>query len=202
MPAALVTRLNRLNPGVTLLDAGRGEARAARLVGCGAFDPQAKGADVRAWLAAEAVEEAHDDHHHHGHDHGEDRNRHDAHIRAFSLTSTAAAQRAAIEPFLDRLVEAHGAALIRAKGLIAVRETPDRPMLVQGVAGHFSPPVLLERWPDADHRSRLVVIGRDIEPAPVERLFAAFLDDARIDTPDRAALTDNPLSIAGFPGRR
>ena len=31
----------------------------------------------------------------------------------------------------------------------------------------------------------------------VERLFAAFAGQPRIDMPDRAALEDNPLAIAG-----
>jgi hypothetical protein len=55
------------------------------------------------------------------------------------------------------------------------------------------PPVRLDAWPDADHRTRLVLITRDLEPQSVSRLFDAFLGRAQPDGPDRAALFDNPL---------
>ena len=55
-------------------------------------------------------------------------------------------------------------------------------------------------WPDADRRSRLVVIGRDLDRERIERLFDGFLNEAAPDTPDRTALTDNPLAIAGGVG--
>jgi G3E family GTPase len=200
-------RLAALNPGAPVLDAAKGEARAEALVGCAPFDADAKGEDVRRWLAAEAVENAeaahrrHRDHDHDHHDHA-DRNRHDAHIRAFALVSDGAMPAAAVEPFLERLAAEQGRHLLRAKGLLATREAPERPLVVQGVAGVFSPLHALAGWPDGDRRSRLVVIGRDLDRAAVERLFNGFLDRAGADGPDRVALLDNPLAIAGFSPRR
>jgi hypothetical protein len=55
------------------------------------------------------------------------------------------------------------------------------------------PPAYLEGWPDADQRTRIVLITRDLEPQAVTRLFDAFLSRAAPDQPDRAALIDNPL---------
>jgi hypothetical protein len=55
------------------------------------------------------------------------------------------------------------------------------------------PPAYLEDWPDADRRTRIVLITRDLEPAAISGLFDAFLNRAAPDQPDRAALTDNPL---------
>ena len=52
--------------------------------------------------------------------------------------------------------------------------------------------------PDPDRRSRLVVIGRDLNRQSVERLLDAFFGLPAPDTPDRAAIVDNPLAIAGF----
>ena len=40
------------------------------------------------------------------------------------------------------------------------------------------PPVRLEHWPDADHRTRIVVIARELEPEAVTKLFDAFLNRA------------------------
>ena len=55
----------------------------------------------------------------------------------------------------------------------------------------------LAAWPDADHRSRLVIIGRDLDRAAVQALFDAALGEVRTDAPDRKALFENPLAIAG-----
>ena len=51
----------------------------------------------------------------------------------------------------------------------------------------------LDRWPDDDHRTRLVFITRDLPERTVRELFEAFLGIAAPDRADRAALTDNPL---------
>ncbi len=192
---AVRARIARLNPGVAILDVAKGEVVAAALIGCGPFDAEAKGADVRRWLAAEAAEE-HD--HHHDED---DVNRHDAHVAAFALVRDRRMPAAALEAFLDRLVLEHGSRLIRVKGILAVAEEPDRPVIIQGVQGILAPPVALAAWPDADHRSRLVIIGRDLDRRAVETLFDAFIGEVRVDTPDRQAVMDNPLAIAGFRGR-
>jgi G3E family GTPase len=189
---AVRARIARLNPGVTILAA---DAPAGALTGAGPFDPEARGADVRRWLAAEAVAEH--DHHHHD----EDVNRHDAHIAAFAIVRDAAMPAAALDDFLDRLVLDHGSKLIRVKGLLAIAADPGHPLVIQGVQGLFSPPLALGQWPDADHRSRLVVIARDLDRRPVETLFDAMLGTPRTDTPDRAAIIDNPLAIAGVRGR-
>jgi hypothetical protein len=56
-------------------------------------------------------------------------------------------------------------------------------------------PAVLPRWPDADRRSRLVFIVKDLDRSFVERLWAAFLGRPAIDQPDAAALADNPLAL-------
>jgi hypothetical protein len=57
------------------------------------------------------------------------------------------------------------------------------------------PPVRLQQWPDDDRRSRLVCVSRDLDPLVVQRLLDAFLGIPATDTPDKAALVDNPLSV-------
>ncbi len=58
-------------------------------------------------------------------------------------------------------------------------------------------PVTLDAWPSDDHRSRLVLIVRDLDAAFVRRLWNAFLGLPGIDQPDAAALAGNPLAIPG-----
>ncbi len=188
--AALRTRLAALNPSATL---HASDVAPAELLG-GFFGLAGKSADVRAWLGAEAVD-AHS-HHDHGHHH-HDVNRHDAAIRAFTLTSEAPVPRAAFEMFLDLVRSGHGPKLLRLKGLVSLADDPQRPVVVHGVQHVVHMPVVLDAWPDDDHRSRLVLIVRDLDPSFVTRLWDAFLGRPRIDMPDAAALTANPLAIPG-----
>jgi G3E family GTPase len=200
----LKARLGALNPGASMVEAVNGAAPAAVLAGEGLFDLDGKIADVRGWLSAEAVERAehahhHDGHkgHHHddGHPHHADVNRHDARIRAFSLTSDEPIRRGAFDLFLDLLRSAHGPKLLRVKGLVCVAEDPDHPVVIHGVQHVFHVPAVLPRWPDGDHRSRLVFIVQDLDRSFVERLWNAFLGKPAVDQPDAAALSDNPLSL-------
>ncbi|CAA2100748.1 putative GTP-binding protein YjiA [Methylobacterium bullatum] len=186
---ALRARLRTLNPTAPIHGP---DMAPAELLG-GFFGLDGKSDDVRAWLGAEAFPD-HD--HHHGHHH-HDVNRHDAAIRAFTLTSDVPVKRAAFEMFLDLLRSGHGPKLLRLKGLVALADEPDRPVVVHGVQHVIHMPVQLAAWPDDDHRSRLVLIVRDLDPAFVTGLWDAFLGRPRIDAPDAAALTANPLAIPG-----
>jgi G3E family GTPase len=87
----------------------------------------------------------------------------------------------------------HGPNLLRLKGVVNLAEHPDAPVVVHAVQHLMHPTVRLERWPDADHSTRLVFIVRDIEPAIISELFNAFLGAAAPDRPDRTAIADNPL---------
>jgi G3E family GTPase len=139
----------------------------------------------------------HDGHngHHHDDGHHHDVNRHDARIRAFALTSDEPIRRGAFDLFLDLLRSAHGPKLLRVKGLVCVAEDPDHPVVIHGVQHVFHVPAVLPRWPDDDHRSRLVFIVQDLDRSFVERLWNAFLGKPAVDQPDAAALSDNPLSL-------
>ena len=183
---AIVARLRALNPAAPILDAAKGEATADRLLGSGLYDPDKKIPDVKKWLAAEAYA---GDHHHHHHD----VNRHDEHIGSFVLATDDAVPAGTLEMFLELLRATHGAKLLRVKGIVKLAEMPDTPVVVHGVQHVFHPTVRLERWPDDDHRTRLVFITRDLPERAVRELFEAFLGVAAPDRPDRAALTDNPL---------
>ena len=201
---ALKARLRALNPGAPLIEAVDGVVPAADLIGAGLFDLAGKIADVRGWLQSEAVEAAehgaHARHGHHGHAH--DVNRHSDRIRAFSLTSDVPIPRGAFDLFLDLLRSVHGPKLLRVKGLVALAEDPDRPVVIHGVQHVVHVPAILPGWPDGDRRSRLVFIVQDLDKSFVERLWDAFLSRPAPDQPDAAALADNPLALRGFGGTR
>ncbi|HEX2554065.1 MAG TPA: GTP-binding protein [Microvirga sp.] len=200
---ALLERLRRLNPGAAIVTAVDGAVPAAAVIAGGLFALDGKIADVGDWLQAEAVEraerESHAHQHHgghgHGHHHHHDVNRHDARIRAFCLTSDAPVRQGALDMFLDLLRSQAGAKLLRVKGLVGLAEDPDRPVVIHGVQHVVHVPAVLPAWPSPDRRTRLVFIVDDLDRGYVETLWNAFLGKPAIDSPDAAALSDNPLSL-------
>ena len=54
------------------------------------------------------------------------------------------------------------------------------PVAIHGVHHVFHPPVLLDAWPDADHRSRIVFITRGIERADLEASFFEHVAAAQV----------------------
>jgi G3E family GTPase len=198
--AALRERLARLNPSAPILDGTTADT--GMFTGLGPWRADGKIGDVRGWLAAEshghAHHHGHHDHHsaeHRHHSHRHDPNRHDNRIRAFTLSQARALSPSSLEMFLDLVRAQHGPRLLRYKGLVKLSDDPSRPVVLHGVQHVMHPPERLPAWPDGDQTSRLVFIVQDIDPAVIERLFAALSGDVRIDQPDAAALSDNPLAL-------
>ena len=70
--------------------------------------------------------------------------------------------------FLELLRATHGGFLRQAREAC---EMPDTPVVVHGVQHIFHPTARLERWPDDDHRTRLVFITRDLPQRTVREFF-------------------------------
>lgn len=189
--SALEQRLKALAPTATLLDNAKGTITPANLLQLGLWSLAGRSPDVNAWLADEDLTNPHD----HGPGPNLDINRHDATISAFSLVSDQPIALPAFEMFVDLLRAAHGPNLLRVKGIVNTIETPDQPVIIQGVQHVFHPPIRLAAWPDDDHRSRLVFIVKDVDRTRLARLFAAFHGTPAIDQPDAQALSDNPLAL-------
>jgi G3E family GTPase len=101
-----------------------------------------------------------------------------------------------LDRFLDYLLRLQGANLVRVRG--AVASSREDTMIVEGMGSFFYPPLILDR-PAGVTRFAVVAIGMGREM--FEGYLDAFLNEARVDTPDREALTANPLAIAGFSAR-
>ena len=71
------------------------------------------------------------------------------------------------------LVNRHGDALLRVKGILNVADAAT-PVAVHAVQHLVHTPRHLEAWPDEDRRSRLVFIVRGLDPAVIERSLRAF----------------------------
>ncbi|WCJ65366.1 CobW family GTP-binding protein [Agrobacterium tumefaciens] len=214
--AALMARLETLNPRATIEDGDKADWSAAWLLDNGLYDVSSKNADVGRWLGEESGhvhhdhdhdhdhehehDHAHGHHHHHGdHDHHHDVNRHDASIRSISIIHDKPIEPMAIDMFVDLLRSAHGEKLLRMKAIVKLSDNPGRPLVLHGVQSIFHTPERLAAWPDpADQRTRMVLITKDLPEAFVKDLFAAFTGTPGIDRPDRQAMTDNPLAVSGL----
>ena len=142
---------------------------------------------MRRWLQDEAVAAHHDDEHHNhdanGHDaNGPDVNRHDARIRAFCIIRERPISWSALSGWLDALATMRGDDLLRVKAIVALADRPEQPVVLHGVQHLFPPPVLLPAWPDADRRTRIVFITRDLPQAMIEESLAAFEEADEPDT--------------------
>ncbi|MEX0852461.1 MAG: GTP-binding protein [Bauldia sp.] len=165
--AKLVRRLTALNPTAEVVTTGEDDEAAARLLTHDVHDDATRSQEIARWLAAE-IAKVHDHRHHHV-----DRNRHGA-IRAMLLTAAEPVDWAAFGLWLSMLLHRHGAEILRVKGLLSIVGRP-APVVVQGVQHMIHNPVHLDRWPDDDVRTRLVLIVDGLDPDLIERSFHAFM---------------------------
>jgi len=203
IPADLEARLRALNPAAPILPVDEAAADGGRLFDCGLWSASTKTADVRRWLQEEAYREedghhhAHHDHDHHDHDHdhgehaGHDADRHGERIRTYSIVRDQPISGAAFSLFLELLIANRGADLLRVKGILNLAERPGTPAVIHGVQHLFHPVVWLDDWPDADQRSRIVFITRDVPKSWVEHLLdvltAPRQEAAAADAPAEAS---------------
>ncbi|MDA1098027.1 MAG: GTP-binding protein [Proteobacteria bacterium] len=175
--AALEGRLRGLNPAAGIHRAVKGEIDPALLFNAGLYDPESKTLDVQRWLRTEAYDEdaKRDETHGHRHEHGQghDVNRHDARIQAYCVYLEEPLPWDQIASWLELLTTYRGDDILRIKGMLNVAES-ETPVVVHGVQHMFHPPVQLDAWPDADHRSRIVFITRDLGRDIVENMLAAL----------------------------
>ncbi|MBN9513275.1 MAG: GTP-binding protein [Alphaproteobacteria bacterium] len=173
--ARLRARLEELNPGAALYEIVQGDIDPALLFDSGPFDPAGKGDKVLAWLNAEAHGHGHqhDGHEHHHHD----RSRHNEHIGSFCLTFEEPLDWDFFNRWLMAVRASWGDQLLRVKGVLNIAGE-SQPLVIHGMHRTFHPPTLLARWPDADHRSRLVFITRDLDRASVEESWKQMMEEA------------------------
>jgi G3E family GTPase len=125
-------------------------------------DALLSGENDEPWRRAESHCDLPDDHHRHADD-----------IRTLALSVDEPLDWARFSIWLTMLLNRHGEALLRVKGILNVADAVT-PVAVHAVQHLVHTPRHLEAWPDADRRSRLVFIARGLDPAVIERSFRAF----------------------------
>jgi G3E family GTPase len=90
----------------------------------------------------------------------------------------------AVPLFLEGLATHLGPRLLRLKGLVALVEAPEQPMVVHAVQHMVHQPNFLPAWPSDNRRTRIVLIGYDIPadwPALLLNAIEAEVGDVAAD---------------------
>jgi G3E family GTPase len=143
----LTAVLREINPTAEIHQVLHGVIEPAALFGVGPFDLMAR---------ADRISEREGTVHRHEHA-----------VAAFCLDAETPLDWSRFHDWLGRLRTAHGERLLRVKGVLDIAGEAG-PIAVHGVHHTFHPPIALSGWPDNDHRSRLVLITRDLEKTAVE----------------------------------
>ena len=89
-------------------------------------------------------------------------------IQTFCITREEPMSVEMLRMFLEGLSSEAGPDLLRVKGIINIVEEPDRPAVIQGAQQLFHSLELMDNWPSADRRTRIVFITRHIDQAYIE----------------------------------
>jgi G3E family GTPase len=181
--ARLDARLAAINPVAIRSHVRNGIVDPAEVLDAGLFDPAARSADVVRWFEAASAAANEPDHHAH-HCEGEpcghhSHQAHDTGVSSYSLIIDEPIRRDAFARWLDYVAALKGDDLLRFKAIVNVAEQPDAPVVVHGVQHVFHPPIMLDRWPSADRRSRLVFIVRGIPRDIIENTLCKFASISR-----------------------
>jgi G3E family GTPase len=122
-------------------------------------------AEVARWIAAEAA-------HPPDHDYMHDVNQH-CNIRAFTLEADDPVAWPRFAVWLSMLIHRYGQRILRLKGLVNI-DGVETPVVVQGVQHLIHKPMHLAAWPDGIRRTRIVVIGENLDRDLMQRSFNAF----------------------------
>lgn len=157
--------LHALNAGAEIIEAVRGETDMHRLFGTSAGGHRSQNVD--RWLGGMvaprdggtlpgAYKTAVD---------------HTSDVSTFSLYHDQPVRWPGLHLWLEMLARFKGIDLLRIKGLLNVE---GRPVVIHAVQTIVHEPIVLDVWPDADRRSRLVFIVRNISQMEIEKTLDAF----------------------------
>jgi G3E family GTPase len=171
-------RIRAINPYAKLHRTQRAQIPLNEVLDRKAFDLE-RILDIEpAFLEADDHGHAHD-HHDHGHDHdghshshahGGLKHYHDEDMQSISLKTDQPLDPDKFFPFIQNLTQAEGPNILRSKGILSLRDDPQR-FVFQGVHMMLDGDHQREWRPDEKRESRLVFIGRNL---PEEKIRKGF----------------------------
>ncbi|WP_172965717.1 GTP-binding protein [Agrobacterium sp. FDAARGOS_525] len=160
-----------LNPAASFHDRNAADFDLMSLFNASDYSLCGKPEDAPAWLAADRLSL------HAAHQH--DVNRHGVGVEAFNLTFDGVFDPQAIVTFLELVTSNVHSGLLRLKGIFGATDDPERPVVAHAVQHRLYPLTRLERWPDQDRSTRIVLIGMDMPQKPIRELFDTLAAQAR-----------------------
>ena len=165
----LKERVRQINPRAVVHEVANGAVDADALFPDETQDTEEVLAEISQWMgsADESRHEADSGGHPHAHTHEGSQSA----IRTFLVELDEPVDRDRFNEFMQDLALEFGENLLRMKGLLNVKDRPERPAVVHGVQHVFFPIRWLDRWPSEDRTSRLVFITQGLEPDAVRARF-------------------------------
>lgn len=166
-----LTLVRAANDRAELIQAMQGHVDAGEIFLRGLFEATRAPGDLQGWLLGGASE---------GHAHGDRgdgaHHHHDPHSTSHVIRTEQKVDMAGLGVFLNWATNSMRQRLLRIKGVVDVKSRPhnvqaEGPLVVHGVRDKFYPLEWMQAWPDADHSTRLVFIGRDLDGALLDRRF-------------------------------
>ncbi|MEM8650844.1 MAG: GTP-binding protein [Pseudomonadota bacterium] len=171
-------RLSNINQGARLLDRQQDWSLIReQLLNPTAYDLHGRDEDVISWLDAENIPHQHNhsnghshhDHHHHAHgDHHHDVNRHGEDICSHVIFHDKPVTSEKLDGFLEFVKSSAGTDLLRIKGIFQLSDDEEKPVVVHGIQHVIYPIDRLDQWPSEDNRTKIVMIGRNLDIAGFE----------------------------------
>lgn len=186
----LRAELASINPAAPIIEAAGADL--AQLFQPKLYAPRNLSADVEGWLALEQILAAERKEHDKAPP-AEAARRHGNSISSFSIIRDEPVAQRDFEDFLSVLHLAAGPNLLRLKGLVAVADDVDRPVLVHAVQHTVHPLQRLDAWPSDDRRTRLVAITCGLDPEKIRSVFDVITAPAKEERVGRFALASAAL---------
>jgi G3E family GTPase len=168
-------RIRGINPYAKLHRTQRAQIPLAEVLERNAFDLE-RILDIEpAFLEADGHDHDHDHHHHdhdhgHAHSHGGLKHYHDEDMQSIALSTEKPLDPDKFFPFIQNLVAAEGQKILRCKGILALKDDPQR-FVFQGVHMMLDGDHQRDWKPDEKRVSRVVFIGREL---PEEKIRKGF----------------------------
>ncbi len=166
-------RIRGINPYAKLHRTQRAQIPLNEVLGRNAFDLE-RILDIEPeFLHADDHDHQHDHDHHHDHDHGHAhgmKHYHDEEMQSIALSTDKPLDPDKFFPFIQNLVQVEGPNILRSKGIVSLRDDPQR-FVFQGVHMMLDGDHQRE-WREGEPRtSRVVFIGRNL---PEEKIRKGF----------------------------
>jgi G3E family GTPase len=163
-------RIRGINPYATLHRTQRAQIPLDAVLGRNAFDLERILEIEPAFLDADDHDHHHDHDHGHAHSHGGLKHYHDEDMQSISLSTEAPLDPDKFFPFIQNLVQVEGPNILRCKGIVALKDDPQR-FVFQGVHMMLDGDHQREWRADEKRLSRVVFIGRNL---PEEKIRKGF----------------------------